>query len=75
MSAGKKKLGRPTTDEPKRPELRILSVRLDVECNEALELLTRQVEGDVVRGREAVAIRRAILTAASLVRPNSKSPK
>lgn len=75
MSAGKKKLGRPSKDEPKRPDMRILTIRLDDECEAALDLLKNRVESEVVRGREAVAVRRAILVAAGTARANSKTSK
>jgi len=60
---GKKKLGRPTVDEPPRPQRRVLSLSLDDEMYAIIDALTSDVERQVRIGRKTVAVRRALIEA------------
>lgn len=58
---GKKKLGRPASDE-KRDEMERITFRVDPETKAALDSLVAKEPGDI-RGRQSIVLRRLILAA------------
>lgn len=63
----KKKIGRPTNNEPSRPALEIVTFKIDPAVKAALEELRPSVGADV-RGWRSVLLRRLVLEAAALKR-------